>query len=246
MAYTRHQQWLLDEKYGGIPTPAFAADCARLEKGEPLAYLIGTIPFLSATITLASRPLIPRPETEYWVERTIADMQQPCRVLDLCAGSGCIGIAVLCAVPDVHVDFVELDTDHHHTIRENLRRNDIDPARATIYGGDLFSAVPQENQYEYILTNPPYLDPEASAQIETSVLAYEPHRALFGGAQGMHFITRILAEASFYLASQGVLVIEHEPEQVAALHASAQAYAYTCKTYPDQWGRMRYTRLSTS
>ena len=67
--------WLLNEKYHGEKTSAFFTDCVRLETGEPLAYVIGHIPFLDCTIYLDSRPLIPRVETEFWVEKLITTIK---------------------------------------------------------------------------------------------------------------------------------------------------------------------------
>ena len=101
-------EWLLEEKYSGEKNDAFFADCKRLALGEPLGFLIGHVPFLDTTIYLDSKPLIPRPETEYWTEAVIADIKtnypardlentpgaEQLRVLDLCAGSGCIGVAI--------------------------------------------------------------------------------------------------------------------------------------------------------
>jgi len=66
--------WLLKEKYHGVESEAFHADCARLATGEPLGYLIGHVPFLNCTIHLDSHPLIPRPETEFWTEQAIAEI----------------------------------------------------------------------------------------------------------------------------------------------------------------------------
>jgi len=87
---------LLRDKYGGDPKADLTQDIARLDAGEPLAYVIGWIPFLGLTIRLDSHPLIPRPETEWWTEELIAHLKDlfgdtPFRLLDMCAGSGAIG-----------------------------------------------------------------------------------------------------------------------------------------------------------
>jgi release factor glutamine methyltransferase len=132
MNFNQEHFWLLNDKYHGIESEVFHADVKRLESGVPLAYLIGWATVSCGTkIYLDSRPLIPRPETEYWAKFAIDEIQK-CkhpRVLDLCAGSGCIGVAVLKAVPDSMVDFVEIDESHHETILKNVRENGIDENR---------------------------------------------------------------------------------------------------------------------
>jgi release factor glutamine methyltransferase len=92
---------LLQDKYNGIQTPEFETDVKRLESGEPLAYVIGWQPFCGTKIFLDSHPLIPRPETEYLVNKIITELsdKQNLKILDLCAGSGCIGVALLQALP---------------------------------------------------------------------------------------------------------------------------------------------------
>ncbi|MBX2866970.1 peptide chain release factor N(5)-glutamine methyltransferase [Candidatus Kaiserbacteria bacterium] len=225
-------KWLLEEKYNGVPTPEYEQDLARLKAGEPLAYIIGHIPFLGTTIYLDSRPLIPRPETEYWVEQIIKDMPESPRVLDLCAGSGCIGIAVQSARPNAQVDFAEIDERHHETIRKN--------GGEQIYGGDLFENLTRK--YDYILTNPPYIDPEID-RAEESVKAYEPHNALYGGEDGMELITRIIEEAPHYLKEGGTLVIEHEPEQAEEIARLATESGFACETKKDQYGTCRWSIL---
>ncbi|MBI4086418.1 HemK family protein methyltransferase [Candidatus Kaiserbacteria bacterium] len=246
----KERAWLLREKYGGVETPAFFDDCKRLFEREPLAYLIGHIPFLNTAIFLDSRPLIPRPETEYWTELAIAEIKKRngrVSVLDLCAGSGCIGVAVAHAVPEARVDFAEIDARHHPTIEKNIRENGIDPSRIRIFGGDLFSEIPQGSQYDFILTNPPYLDPILVDRIDASVMEYEPAQAILGGTDGMTYISRILENALGYLAPGGMLYIEHEPEQAEYIntHPCIATYA-SCETFPDQWNVNRYSVLTRS
>lgn len=255
--YEKDMQWLLTEKYHGEKTEGFFTDCARLQTGKPLAYLIGHVPFLNTIIYLDSHPLIPRAETEFWVEKAIqeisaslsrrnldSDAEAP-HILDLCAGSGCIGVAVLKAIPNTRVDFAEIDARHHTIILKNIVENGIDPARARIFGGDLFSEISaQPTQYDYILTNPPYIDPTKKERVEKSVLENEPHEALFGGSSGMECITRILTEAPQFLAPEGIVYIEHEPEQTTAIHALAKELRYAeTGSHNDQYGIARVTRL---
>jgi release factor glutamine methyltransferase len=219
----------------------FFADCARVEAGEPLAYLIGSIPFLDCQISLDSHPLIPRPETEYWVEKAITEIKSQGRtpkILDLCAGSGAIGIAVAKANPETEVTFAEIDTVHVPTIKKNLQANLNNIAKYEVVQSDLFQNV--TGTFDFILTNPPYID-KAADTVEDSVIAHEPALALFGGVGGMEIIARIIAEASTYLTQNGQLWIEHEPFQCGAIAALAAEHRLTVTHHHDQYGTDRYS-----
>ncbi len=237
--------WLLRDKYQGVVSPEYVADCARLERGEPLAYVIGWVPFLDTRIRLDSKPLIPRPETEWWTAKAIEQMRAGApdpSVLDLCAGSGAIGVAVGKALPFARIDFAEIDPVHRTTITENICDNGLDFQRARVLIGDLFAAVPPGTQYDVILTNPPYIDP-ALDRAEASVKEYEPHLALYGGERGMEIIERIIADAPRYLSPEGELWIEHEPEQSSAIQSLAPTHGFVCRTVRDQFGIERLSTL---
>ncbi len=240
----KEEKWLLTEKYRGKKTAGFFADCARLEAGEPLAYVIGSIPFLNCDIDLGSKPLIPRPETEWWVEQAIAEIAKsaaatPPHILDLCAGSGCVGIAVAKSVPIVQIDFAELEARHAATIEKNCEQNDVQSDRYQIYVGDLFENVTQE--YDFILTNPPYIDP-ALDQAERSVKDFEPEVALYGGEGGMEIIKQIIETAPQYLNPGGQLWIEHEPEQSKDIRELGRN-SFLTTTHTDQYQVERYSQL---
>ncbi len=236
--------WLLREKYHGEKSPAFFADCARLEVGEPLAYIIGSIPFLNCLIYLDSKPLIPRPETEFWTEKAITTMQgQSLTVLDLCAGSGAIGVAVAKAIPTAQITFAEIDSAHLPIIRKNIEVNlpQTDQKTHTVVQSDLFTNV--SGTFDYILTNPPYID-IAAGTVDPSVERHEPHLALFGGVDGMEVIVKILQQAKDRLTPAGELWIEHEPFQAGALTPLAAVHGYDCTNHVDQYGTVRYSILT--
>jgi len=241
---SKDEQWLLKEKYGGMESEGFHADCERLKAGEPLAYVIGWVPFLDCTIWLDSKPLIPRPETEFWVEKAIVEIRsgraaKP-RVLDLCAGSGCNGVAVAHHVPTATMQFTEIEADHLPTIAKNLDAAKIDCTRYQVWQSDLFDAI--EGSFDYILSNPPYIDP-ALDRTEASVKVYEPEVALYGGRGGMEVIERIITAAPTYLIPAGQLWLEHEPEQTTAIQSLAKEYGFTSTTHTDQYGVERYSVL---
>ncbi|MFW6210125.1 MAG: HemK/PrmC family methyltransferase [Patescibacteria group bacterium] len=253
MAMTREQTWLLQEKYGGEKSSDFYADCKRLALGEPLGYVIGWVPFLNTRIHLDSHPLIPRPETEHWIAEAIESLlrhttptlglndTEPLHILDLCAGSGCIGVAVLHSIPQAHVTFAELDASHLPTIEANCRAQSIDPARYTIVQSDCFRKLP-EIRFDTILSNPPYIDAKLD-RVESSVEQYEPALALYGGARGLQLIERIITESPEYLRTGGTLWLEHEPEQVPAISELARHQGFHITTYPDQYQIPRYSVL---
>lgn len=243
---TKDEQWLLTEKYGGLETPEYEADKARLAAGEPLAYVIGHVPFLDTTIHLDSNPLIPRPETEYWVEQAIAAIRErgvgATRVLDLCAGSGVIGVTVAQAIPEAQVTFAEIDKAHLPTIAKNLETNRIPCTRYQVFQSDLFENV--SGTFDFILSNPPYIDP-ALDRAEESVKAHEPHLALYGGTDGMELIESIITGAGVHLAPGGELWLEHEPEQTGAIHRLAREHGHSVETKQDQHGIERFSILRT-
>ena len=252
----QEEQWLLQEKYNGEKTEAFFADCKALALGTPLGYLIGHVPFLDCTIYLDNHPLIPRVETEFWVERAIAAIKmssivqpsldgtatQPPRILDLCAGSGCIGIAAAKAIPAALVDFGELSKRLLPTIEKNCQENEIGKSRFNIYHSNLFESIPENKRYDFILSNPPYIDPAIDRATE-SVKSHEPHLALYGGTDGLEVIEQLLSSATARLTPNGQIWIEHEPEQVNGMAKLAEQYGFKCASYPDQYGILRYSIL---
>lgn len=248
--FTKEEQWLLDEKYHGLKTEGFLTDVKRLEVGEPLAYVIGYIPFLNTKISLDSKPLIPRTETEFWVSKVIEEIKTNqknsgsiIKVLDLCAGSGCIGIAVAKALPESKIDFIELDKNHLSTIKNNCLQNGIEESRFRIFQGDLFSV--EENKtlfkYDFIISNPPYLDKDLD-RTETSVKNFEPAIALYGGKAGLDLIEQIIKDAPQHLTVNGQLWIEHEPEQTEVI-AELGKSIFSTTTHKDQYQIQRFSKL---
>lgn len=265
---SKDEQWLLDEKYASVPTAEYEADKKRLASGEPLAYVIGWQPFLGLKIFLDSRPLIPRPETEHWVEHLLASRKatelfsvvglglaarsatennsvalRPLRFLDLCAGSGAIGCAVLAQIPDAHVSFGEIDPAHETTILKNIHENRLDENRADIRIGDLFEPFACE-QFDLVLVNPPYIP--ADRKLDSSVAGHEPALALFSGTDGLDLIRRIAAELRAHLAPGGQAWVEVDSAHAAAACALFTAQGLLAEIRTDQYGRPRVVVVSLS
>lgn len=236
--------WLLKEKFGGEKSDAFFADCKSLALGKPLAYLIGWTPFLNCKIWLDSLPLIPRPETEFWTEKAIEAMKQSTlkspRVLDLCSGSGCIGVAVAKTIGDARVDFSEIDSSHIPTIKKNLHENGLSEEKSIVAHTNLFTGL--SHKYDFIFSNPPYID-AALERADSSVIENEPYVALFGGKDGMEIITQIIEQASSHINPHGQMWLEHEPEQTDAINKLGRSHRFSVTTNRDQYGVERYSIL---
>jgi release factor glutamine methyltransferase len=238
----REKHWLLHEKYAGTPTPEYLEDLARLDAGVPLAYIIGWVDFLGCRIDLASRPLIPRPETEWWVERVIERMREerPQRtdVLDIFSGSGCIGIAVLKHLPWTRVDFAEIDSAHIAIIRQNIRANEIDIGRTNVIESNGFAKI--EETYDWILANPPYISSSDVASVEPSVLFHEPHLALFAEEEGLAFIELLLRDSPRHLRPGGSLALEFGKNQEKRVDEISRRYGWIPTIENDQYHIPRY------
>ncbi|KND51738.1 MAG: release factor glutamine methyltransferase [Parcubacteria bacterium C7867-001] len=231
-------QALIQDKYDGDQNADIADDVARLAAGEPLAYVIGWLPFLELKINLDSRPLIPRPETEWWTEALIERIgNEPLRVLDLCAGSGAIGLSVLKYCPNARVSFGELIPEHAALVEKNLVENQLDASRASIRAGDLFEAFAGE-QFDIIATNPPYI-PD-TRELGEEVTEFEPPEALFAGPDGLAIIERVVAEAREYLAPLGSIWIECDIDNIErAQELLLAGGAERAELHNDPYGRPR-------
>ncbi len=173
----------------------------HLQKHEPLAYIFGTMPFLDLMFIVRPPVLIPRPETEEWTHKVIAQLkklspkeQKELTILDLCTGSGCIGISLAHAFPFAQVDAVD-KADHAILLaKENAQKNGI--KNIQFFLGDLFQPLPTDKKYDLIVANPPYIDGQAWESIEPSVKNWEDYDALVAQDHGMYLVKKIITEAS--------------------------------------------------
>jgi release factor glutamine methyltransferase len=158
-------------------------------------------------------------------------------VLDLCAGSGAIGCAILKHIPNANVSFGEIDSSHLPTIEKNIRENNLDAARASARAGNLFEPF-QNDKFHIIATNPPYI-PE-NRELPESVSNYEPPKALFAGEDGLSLIRQIAIEAPAHLLPGGELWLEcdseHSEEACSLVRAGG---ALRAEVRNDQYGRAR-------
>lgn len=171
----------------------------RVMKGEPIEYIIGEIPFYHCMIAVTDAVLIPRPETEILVD-------QACRILkqischgkvawDLCTGSGCIGIAVKKACPDLTVFLSDISDPALRVASSNAKRNEVE---VELVQGDLLTAF-NGRKADIIFCNPPYISSKEFLVLDSSVKDFEPHTALIGGEDGLLFYKRLKENLPAYL-----------------------------------------------
>ena len=161
--------------------------------GEPVAYLIGEWEFYGLPLDISEHVLIPRPDTEVLAEKAIdfVRTKDECRVLDLCAGSGCVGLAIASQCPGARVVLGELSEGALRICRQNIRRNNL-TSRVVPLPMDVMAGPPAHmGEFDCIVSNPPYIPRADIAGLDTSVKDYEPLMALDGGEDGLDFYRAI-------------------------------------------------------
>lgn len=179
--------------------------------GEPVAYIVGEWEFYGLPLDISSDVLIPRSDTEVLAERAILRARsagEGGRVLDLCAGSGCIGLAVAAQVPQARVVLGEWSDGALKICRQNVRRNSL-TARVVPMQADA-REKPEKSlgEFQCIVSNPPYIPQADIETLDTSVKDYEPHLALDGGEDGLDFYRSISEKWKEALAPGGRLYFE--------------------------------------
>lgn len=184
--------------------------CDRCLDGEPLAYLLGEWDFYGLTFQVDKNVLIPRSDTERLCELVIEQAQKKVspRILDLCCGSGCIGIAAAYHVDDAHVAAVDNSEGALRVTRENARRLGVQ-SRFVAVNADVRLRPPGNmGRFDIIVSNPPYVTRAEMHQLDKSVYNYEPHEALYGGVDGLDFYRTICANWGSLLVPGGVILFE--------------------------------------
>ena len=180
--------------------------------GEPLQYILGEWEFMGLPFDVERSVLIPRQDTETLCEAALEWLKtRPgAKVLDLCCGSGCIGVS-LAKLSGAQVAFADISPDALAVAKRNARKNGV---AGDFYESDLLAAVP--GVYDLVACNPPYLTAAEMASCQRE-LRFEPALALFGGADGLDFYRRLAAEWAEHVKPGGRLLLEIGYAQGAAV-----------------------------
>ncbi|WP_349571449.1 50S ribosomal protein L3 N(5)-glutamine methyltransferase [Azotobacter salinestris] len=185
----------------------------RIEERIPAAYLLGEAWFCGLPFLVDERVLVPRSPIAELIGQRFAPWlpHEPMRILDLCTGSGCIGIACAYEFPEAEVVLADLSFDALEVANRNIERHGLDERVYTVQG-DGFAGLPGQ-RFDLIVSNPPYVDAEDFADMPEEY-HHEPAMGLACGEDGLDLIRRMLAEAADHLTERGVLVVEVGNSQV--------------------------------
>lgn len=199
----------------------------RVNERIPTSYLLNLAYFCKKPFYVDERVLIPRSPIAELIDQRFAPyfldehgaMRQalnalpeqtkaktPRRILDMCTGSGCIAIALADAFPESEVDATDLSRDALEVAALNVEHHS-KQYQVALLESDLFAKIPAENQYDLIVSNPPYVDAEDMADLPEEFL-HEPEMALAAGQDGLDLVRKMLAQAADYLTEDGLIVIE--------------------------------------
>jgi release factor glutamine methyltransferase len=198
----------------------------RLQR-EPVQYITGRCVFMGLPIDVRTGVLIPRPETETVVEHAlemIGDVKNP-RILDVGTGSGCIAIAIAHFRPDAEVIGCDISRDALRIAGENAARNSVD---ARFMEADILAgSIDLEDQvFDLIISNPPYIPVTEQASLEPEVALYEPREALFSGDDPQLFYRAIAAFGIDHLGDGASMVLETHADHAPGTEQVLRQYGY--------------------
>lgn len=223
----------------------FESLLARRITGEPIAYIIGSKDFWSLTLKVAPHTLIPRPDTETLVE-WIIDLaednnlaKQNIKVLDLGTGTGAIALAIAKEFPNWQVTGVDLIAEAVNLANQNKVLNKI--SNVEFLQSSWFESLEKENQFTFIVSNPPYIDPE-DLHLTQGDVRFEPSSALIADDHGLADIKHISQQAAQYLSKDSAILFEHGYDQADAVRKILAAQGlHEISTRVDLAGNDRIT-----
>lgn len=201
----------LDLYAGDEVCASMEAATQRLLKGEPLPYILGEWEFYGLTLYVNENVLIPRDDTcavvSLAVKQAIFLPGDP-RILDLCTGSGCIGLALATRIQDARVTLADISKDALAVAKRNIKAHRLSGRVSCVQADALGSAPAFLGKFDMIVSNPPYVTGAEMAELPESVKNYEPHIALYGGRDGLDFYRSIAKNYAAAMKPGGYLCLE--------------------------------------
>lgn len=202
----------------------------RIMDGEPLAYILGEWSFYGLTLYVDENVLIPRDDTcsvaKLAIKRGLFLDENP-RILDLCTGSGCIGLAVANRVKDARVTLADISPEALAVARKNINRLKLSARVSCVQADALAPASSFLGKFDMIVSNPPYVTTAEMEELPVSVKNYEPHLALHGGEDGLKFYRAILENYTTALKPGGYICFEFGMGQGDAVCELLLKHGYT-------------------
>ena len=188
---------------------------------KPVQYILNNCEFMGLDFYVDERVLIPRPDTEILAGKVIARAKsynrfnQPVHILDIGTGSGALAVAVAYYAKNAKITATDISEEALEISIANAKAN-LSPGRVRFLAGDLYEALHAEEKYDIIMSNPPYI--KETEELPNSVKLYEPHGALFGGADGLDFYRKIIGGAKDFLnPDNGEIFLEIGHDQKEAV-----------------------------
>ena len=227
-----HAQFLADQNLYASDETVKAMDegIARLRTGEPLAYVLGEWEFYGLKLQVSPHVLIPRDDTCAVVQLAIHQalfLPESPRILDLCTGSGCIGLALASRIKDARVTLADISKEALVIAKKNAQNNKLSAHISCVQADALKPAAPFLGKFDMIVSNPPYITAWEMEQLPDSVSKYEPHLALFGGEDGLDFYRAIAKNYKSALKPGGYLAFEFGMDQGDDVCKILKANGYT-------------------
>ncbi len=209
---------------------AMEAATARLLAGEPLAYVLGEWEFYGLKLYVDAHVLIPRDDTcavtQLAINKALFLSQDP-RILDLCTGSGCIGLAIASRVKDARVTLADVSRDALAVAKKNVTAHRLSSRVSCVQADALVPASTFLGKFDLIVSNPPYVTGREMEDLPLSVKNFEPHLALYGGDDGLDFYRAIVKNYTSALKRGGFLCFEFGMGQGDAICRILEGNGYT-------------------
>lgn len=199
----------IDEEMSEEQVREFEVLIRKRAERVPLQYITGEQEFMGLTFHVNSNVLIPRQDTETLVEEALKVIKPGMKVMDMCTGSGCVLISILKNAHDVEGIGYDISKQAINVAKENAKFNEVP---AVFERSDLFEDV-VENDFDVIVSNPPYIPTDVVATLMPEVSQFEPREALDGKGDGLYFYSKILEQCKNYMKQDGYILFEIGCEQ---------------------------------